>query len=74
MKQDFFFKKSQHEFWVQIHCGLIYSNDYCQIEACSLVVSDLCSENKGSPARVRLLTMCKGKLSAVIARLMSMCL
>ena len=37
----------------------------------SLVVSDLRSETKGFPVRVRLPAMCRGELSAVIARLMS---
>ena len=39
----------------------------------SLVVSDLRSENK-IPGRLRLLAMCRGEFSAVIARLMSKCL
>ena len=40
----------------------------------SLVVSDLRSETKGFPVRVRLLVMCRGEHSAVITRLMSKCL
>ena len=35
------------------------------------MVSDLRSETKGFPVRVWLLAMCRGELSAVIARLMS---
>ena len=46
------------------------------LRACSLVVSDLRSEtrNQRLPVRVRLLVICRGEPSAVIAWLISKCL
>ena len=43
-------------------------------EVCSLVVTDLRPEKQRFPVQVRLLVMCKGELSVVIARLISKCM
>ena len=85
--KTFFFKRgcACMRKYAQIYYAISF---YCRVQhictiifrARSLVFSDLCSETKGSlgnqtfPVRVRLLAMCRGELSVVIARLLSKCL
>ena len=61
-------------YYFKFYTGVFHKFHLVSFGELSLVVSDLHSETKDSKVRVRLVTMCRGKLSAIIAQLMSKCL